>query len=63
MLQTRRIYMNTLEDKKKLEEQLNQTLGLSKLLRDGINQVRTISFIAIYIGVIATIILIKVIFW
>jgi len=55
--------MNTLESKKELENRLNQTLTLSKQLKDTTNQIRTISFIAIYIGIIATIVLMKVMFW
>lgn len=55
--------MNTLKNKKKLEEQLKQTLELSKQLKDATNQIRNINFIAIYIGIIATIILMRVIFW
>ncbi len=55
--------MNTSKDKNELEEQLNQTLALGKMLRESTNQMRRIGFIAIYVGIVATIILIDTIFW
>ena len=55
--------MDTLKDKERLEEQLNKAMELTKALRSNSNQMRAISFIAIYVGVISTIILIKIIFW
>ncbi len=51
------------EKQKEMEEQLNQMLSYGQKLNEIAQRMRRIGFIAIWVGVVAAIVLIDTIFW